>query len=249
MCLRGGSLRTPIPCHTGLPKFMSTRGSLSLHHQPFHSHHNPGSGSTYSIWKLTDLDQTMLSIFLFSGAHEELWKQAPGTLIAIFTPKVKNDRELCLTAISGDQVWVLGTAAEFGYCRAQKKVWRREGVHVHPECSTQMSSWPLRCKNEHLSGPLPILGRECCHSAPSSSFHPLPGWSAMPGPREYGALPFLSLPCSGRHSSGALCTDGSTRRELGIPHCILGSQVCSVLQSTPNRPPPPGAISPRPVGV
>ncbi|KFM25012.1 MCM10-like protein [Auxenochlorella protothecoides] len=79
------------------------------------------TGSTYSIWKLTDLDQTTLSIFLFSGAHDELWKQAPGTLIAIFTPKVKNDRELCLTAISGDQVWVLGTAAEFGYCRAQKK--------------------------------------------------------------------------------------------------------------------------------
>lgn len=155
MCLGGGSLRTPIPCHTGLPKLTSTRGSLSLHHQPFHSPHNPGSGSTYSIWKLTDLDQTTLSIFLFSGAHDELWKQAPGTLIAIFTPKVKNDRELCLTAISGDQVWVLGTAAEFGYCRAQKKVWRREECMYIPNARHECPLGPCDAETSTSVGPSP----------------------------------------------------------------------------------------------
>ena len=47
----------------------------------------PSTGRCYSIWKVTDLDQTCLSLFLFSGAHDDLWKEPEGTIIALFTPK------------------------------------------------------------------------------------------------------------------------------------------------------------------
>jgi len=47
------------------------------------------AGRSYSIWKVTDLDQTCLSLFLFSGAHSDLWREPEGTIVALFSPKVR----------------------------------------------------------------------------------------------------------------------------------------------------------------
>ncbi|PRW60422.1 MCM10-like protein [Chlorella sorokiniana] len=88
------------------------------------------SGRPYSIWKVTDLDQTCVSLFLFSGAHDDLWREAEGTIVALFSPKVRADGEfslsvdsadqanatVCISVDSADQVWVLGQSPEFGHC-------------------------------------------------------------------------------------------------------------------------------------
>ncbi|PSC68556.1 MCM10-like protein [Micractinium conductrix] len=79
------------------------------------------AGRCYSIWKVTDLDQTCLSLFLFSGAHDDLWKEPEGTIIALFTPKVRAEGDFSLSVESAEQVWVLGQSPEFGYCKATKK--------------------------------------------------------------------------------------------------------------------------------
>lgn len=79
-------------------------------------------GSTYSIWKVTDLDATSVSLFLFGSAHDELWQRAPGTMVALLSPKVRNERDLTLTALQAEQIWVLGTSTDFGFCKALTKV-------------------------------------------------------------------------------------------------------------------------------
>ncbi|GAB4814670.1 hypothetical protein N2152v2_001716 [Parachlorella kessleri] len=79
------------------------------------------SGRTYSIWKVTDLDATSHSLFLFGSAHSDLWKESEGTLIALFSPKVRSEGDFALSVDSPEQLWVLGSAKEFGYCKANKK--------------------------------------------------------------------------------------------------------------------------------
>ena len=79
-------------------------------------------GSTYSIWKVTDLDATSVSLFLFGSAHDELWQRPPGTMVALLSPKVRNERDLTLTALQAEHIWVLGTSTDFGFCKALTKV-------------------------------------------------------------------------------------------------------------------------------
>lgn len=86
------------------------------------------SGGTYSIWKVTDLDQTSVSLFLFGQAHRDLSGQAQaGSIIAILTARVRAEGgDFSLNVEKGDQVLVLGIATEFGYCKATQKVCIRE---------------------------------------------------------------------------------------------------------------------------
>lgn len=63
-----------------------------------------------------------MSFFLFGTAHDELWRQVPGTLVAVLNARVKADGEASLSANAAEQVWVLGASPEFGYCKALKKV-------------------------------------------------------------------------------------------------------------------------------
>lgn len=50
------------------------------------------AGRSYSIWKVTDLDQSSLSLFLFGAAHDDLWREPEGTIVALFTPKARRWR-------------------------------------------------------------------------------------------------------------------------------------------------------------
>lgn len=102
---------------TGLDGMWATIGVLGEKSKPRES----SSGNQFSIWKLTDLDQTCVSLFLFGSAHAELRKEAVGSLVAVFKPKVKADGEFSLSVESGAQVWLLGGSKDFGYCKATKK--------------------------------------------------------------------------------------------------------------------------------
>lgn len=81
------------------------------------------SGKRYAIWKLTDLDQASVSLFLFGKAYDE-WRgdARPGAMLALLSPRVRADGgEFSLSVDSPDQILLLGTAAEFGFCGAKTK--------------------------------------------------------------------------------------------------------------------------------
>ena len=46
------------------------------------------SGRSYAIWRLSDLQGTNVSLFLFGKAQTGLWKESEGAVIAIFNPEV-----------------------------------------------------------------------------------------------------------------------------------------------------------------
>ena len=45
-------------------------------------------GQAYGIWRLTDLQGTNISFFLFKNAQGGLWKESEGTVVAVFKPQV-----------------------------------------------------------------------------------------------------------------------------------------------------------------
>lgn len=45
-------------------------------------------GSAYGIWRLSDLQGTNVSLFLFGKAQTGLWKETEGSVVALFNPEV-----------------------------------------------------------------------------------------------------------------------------------------------------------------
>lgn len=45
-------------------------------------------GNAYGIWRLSDLQGTNVSLFLFGKAQTGLWKETQGSVVAIFNPEV-----------------------------------------------------------------------------------------------------------------------------------------------------------------
>lgn len=82
------------------------------------------NGKSYIIWKITDLDQTIITLFLFGKAYQEFKRDGePGALIALFCPKIKAEGgEFSMSIDNDDQILLLGTASEFGFCRGTKRV-------------------------------------------------------------------------------------------------------------------------------
>ncbi|KOX77320.1 Protein MCM10 like protein [Melipona quadrifasciata] len=84
-------------------------------------------GSTYAIWKISDLSDAMntVCLFTFSNAYKSLWKTAVGTVIAILNPNVlesKNNTDLATLSIDNPQrVMILGKSKDMGKCKSKKK--------------------------------------------------------------------------------------------------------------------------------
>ncbi|KAM7351413.1 minichromosome maintenance 10 homolog [Cochliomyia hominivorax] len=82
----------------------------------------------YSIWRLSDLKGEMktISLFLFKGAHKDLWKTAEGMSIAVLNPTIFEKRAdskdvACLSIDTAQKVMVLGQSKDLGHCKAQKR--------------------------------------------------------------------------------------------------------------------------------
>lgn len=45
-------------------------------------------GNVYGIWRLSDLQGTNVSLFLFGKAQTGLWKETEGSVVALFNPEV-----------------------------------------------------------------------------------------------------------------------------------------------------------------
>ncbi|OON20926.1 primase zinc finger, partial [Opisthorchis viverrini] len=89
----------------------------------------------YSIWHLSDLDQVgpgshigCVKLFLFGDAHEKLWKEPDGSVVAILGPRLMsdpstsfNDKDVGITPPSPQHVMVLGQSPDYGICAALNK--------------------------------------------------------------------------------------------------------------------------------
>lgn len=85
-------------------------------------------GNQFSIWTISDLhnDLKTVALFLFSGAHKNLWKTVQGTVVGVLNPTVmeqkeKSSEEATLSVNNSDRIMVLGHSKDFGICRSQKK--------------------------------------------------------------------------------------------------------------------------------
>ncbi|XP_060840241.1 protein MCM10 homolog isoform X1 [Rhopalosiphum padi] len=84
-------------------------------------------GSTFSIWKISDLKAGMstVTIFLFGRSHADLWKTDIGFVVGILNPKEMDGKdkkdEVVLSINSGDQVMLWGRSKDYGTCKGIKK--------------------------------------------------------------------------------------------------------------------------------
>lgn len=85
-------------------------------------------GDQFSIWQISDLrgaDVKTVSLFLFKGAHKELWKTAAGMVIAVLNPNVLERRsaskdEATVSVDNCQKVMILGQSKDLGKCKSKK---------------------------------------------------------------------------------------------------------------------------------
>ena len=80
----------------------------------------------FAVWTLSDLDNHEMTMFLFSPAFTEHWKEMEGTIVALLNPEVMppNGRSNESSSLSMDNPQLLmkiGTCPDFGTCNGTKK--------------------------------------------------------------------------------------------------------------------------------
>jgi hypothetical protein len=82
------------------------------------------SGNPYTIWKLIDLHECVVSLYLFSNAYRDTKGDAMvGSLVCLVSPRTRKPNERFFISVdSAEQIRILGKAKDFGYCAAKKKV-------------------------------------------------------------------------------------------------------------------------------
>ncbi|XP_050514269.1 protein MCM10 homolog [Diabrotica virgifera virgifera] len=84
-------------------------------------------GNQFSVWTLTDLrdDIKTVAVFLFGGAHGQLWKTSVGTVVGLLNPNVLEKKEgrdeASLSIDNAQKVMILGQSKDFGICKSVKK--------------------------------------------------------------------------------------------------------------------------------
>ncbi|OQR91621.1 hypothetical protein THRCLA_08931 [Thraustotheca clavata] len=79
------------------------------------------TGGQYLVWTLSDLDNCMISLFLYNQAYEAYRKEREGQLIAVINPTILPAREqgqFSLKVTSPHEIAKIGTAMDFGFCQS-----------------------------------------------------------------------------------------------------------------------------------
>lgn len=88
------------------------------------------NGKSYSIWKLTDLQdcENLVCIFLFGDVHEKHWKTSVGSVVGFLNPSVmpnkdsySNRTEVCLSIDHPGKVMLMGISKDFGTCQGKTR--------------------------------------------------------------------------------------------------------------------------------
>lgn len=84
-------------------------------------------GSSYSIWKISDLSENMttVSVFLFSTAYKTFWKTTLGTVIGILNPNILESKDnidqATLSVDTPQKMLIIGKSKDMGKCKSTKK--------------------------------------------------------------------------------------------------------------------------------
>ena len=94
------------------------------------------NGSKYGMWTLSDLAGAETRLMLFGDAFAAHWKESEGAILAVVAPKASPPSSgyaggPCLSIDKPPQVFKLGTAADFGLCKAERKDGRPCGAGVN----------------------------------------------------------------------------------------------------------------------
>ncbi|KAI4495298.1 hypothetical protein M0804_001499 [Polistes exclamans] len=84
-------------------------------------------GSSYCIWKISDLSENMttVALFLFSSAYKTFWKTTLGTVIGILNPNILESKDnfdqATLSIDTPQKIMIIGKSKDLGKCKANKK--------------------------------------------------------------------------------------------------------------------------------
>ncbi|XP_015184633.1 PREDICTED: protein MCM10 homolog [Polistes dominula] len=84
-------------------------------------------GSSYCIWKLSDLSENMdtITLFLFSSAYKTFWKTTLGTVIGILNPNILESKDnfdqATLSIDTPQKIMIIGKSKDLGKCKSNKK--------------------------------------------------------------------------------------------------------------------------------
>ncbi|KAL0042006.1 hypothetical protein WJX77_000505 [Trebouxia sp. C0004] len=197
------------------------------------------SGRAYSIWRLSDLQGTNVTLFLFGKAQTGLWKETEGSVIAVFGPEARiADSKFSLSVDSEQQVVKLGTSVDMGFCRANKKDGTscRNAVNINacPFCDyhvqgeyNKIRSKRSECKDSHL--------HRAFHHANGARL----GSSGRPKMGEGGDILYSQPPALKPRSQHQLQqTAEKARRNIPGVSRLLAAMVPAQGSLDPNRLPP-----------
>ena len=79
--------------------------------------------SQYVIWKLTDLNETMILLYVFGNAYHDLRDDVmTGSLVCVVSGKTRRAGDgVTMSIFEHSQLTVLGRSADFGYCSSKRK--------------------------------------------------------------------------------------------------------------------------------
>jgi len=118
-CIRIDQLRQRIIQDT-IPKRWCTIGVVGELSTP---RTTEGTGAQYGIWKLTDLNESMIYLYVFGSAYQDYKRSiAPGTLVCVVGGKTRrNGDSVNLSIDAYTQLVVLGESRDFGFCKGRTK--------------------------------------------------------------------------------------------------------------------------------
>ncbi|KAH7365516.1 hypothetical protein KP509_18G032200 [Ceratopteris richardii] len=119
------------------------------------------TGQNFAVWKISSLDSTMVSIFLFGEAFKSHYKEPTGSIITVFNAKVRRDekrKELSINISASNQLLKLGTSADYSVCKGSRKdgspctavVNRKHGEYCQYHCNAMRQKY--KSKRSELSG-------------------------------------------------------------------------------------------------
>ncbi|CAN0846123.1 Protein MCM10 homolog [Linum grandiflorum] len=82
------------------------------------------AGKSYSIWKLSCLDENTVSLFLFGDAYKLNSGEKAGTVFGLFNCAIRKDNMgsgFSLSVFSPNQILKMGTSVDYGVCKGKRK--------------------------------------------------------------------------------------------------------------------------------
>lgn len=80
-------------------------------------------GQPYSRWRISDLNDGEMTVFLWSSAHQEHWKETEGTVICLYNAVIRSEGSSgpSLSISEPQQLQKIGTSVGFARCGGTRK--------------------------------------------------------------------------------------------------------------------------------